>query len=360
MPKQHKRIFILCALVLTCIGIVFIYSASNYWAKVQYPDAVPFYLKQIVYVVVALILATIVGRKSNWSSQFWRNSYFVSLLLLIAVLVPGIGLERNGSRSWIDLQLFTIQPAELAKITTLILLSEHLAKWKRGQSIVHWKHFAIIFTPVALIMLQPDFGSAFIIIISSFILLFIANYPLKFYLTVIFVSIISGIIAIISAPYRLKRITAFLDPWEDPLGSGFQAVQSTLAIGPAGWFGHGYLKSRQKYLYLPEPQNDFIFAIILEEVGFVGGFIIVCIFACFLYSGFQMAKGQLERSSFYIIASLVSMLTFQIALNIGVVVGVLPVTGVTLPFISYGGTSLILTWLVVGIIYAYGKGAIKK
>ena len=355
LPSYNKRVFVVCALVLTCIGIVFIYSASNYWAKVQYPDAMPFYLKQLMYVVMALILAWFVGRKSHWSSRFWRTSYIIAIILLIAVLIPGIGVERNGSRSWIDLQLFTVQPAEIAKITTLILLSERLAKWKRGKSIIHWHHFAIIFAPVFLIMLQPDFGSAFILIVSSFILLFIANYPLKFYITVIFVSMISGIMAIMSAPYRLKRITAFLNPWEDPLGSGFQAVQSLLAIGPAGLFGHGYLKSRQKYLYLPEPQNDFIFAIILEEVGFVGGFIIVCIFACFLYSGFRLAVSQLERTSFYIIASLVCMLTFQIALNIGVVVGVLPVTGVTLPFISYGGTSLILTWLVVGIIYSYGK-----
>lgn len=334
---------------------MFIYSASNYWAKVQYPDAMPFYLKQVMYVAMALILAWFVGRKSKWSSQFWRNSYIVSIILLVAVLIPGIGVERNGSRSWIDLQLFTVQPAEIAKITTLIVLSQQLAKWQRGKSIIHWQHFAIIFAPVTLIMLQPDFGSAFILIVSSFILLFIANYPLKFYVTVILVSIISGIMAIMSAPYRLQRITAFLNPWEDPLGSGFQAVQSLLAIGPAGWFGHGFLKSRQKYLYLPEPQNDFIFAIILEEVGFVGGFVFVCIFACFLYSGFRLAFNQRQRASFYIIASLVCMLTFQIALNIGVVVGVLPVTGVTLPFISYGGTSLILTWLVVGIIYSYAK-----
>lgn len=355
MPTNEKRLFVGCAIVLTILGIAFIYSASNYWAQVQYPDAVPFYIKQILYVALAILLAWFVGRKSNWSKNFWRNSYIVAILLLVAVLIPGIGVERNGSRSWIDLQLFTVQPAEIAKITTLILLSERLAKWKRGESIIRFQHFVIIFIPAFLIMLQPDFGSAFILLVSSFILLFIANYPLKLYITVIFVSLISGIIAIMSAPYRLKRITAFLDPWEDPLGSGFQAVQSLLAIGPAGLFGHGFLKSRQKYLYLPEPQNDFIFAIILEEVGFVGGFIIVCIFACFLYSGFRLAINQLDRTAFYIIASLVCMLTFQIALNIGVVVGVLPVTGVTLPFISYGGTSLILTWLVIGIIYSYAK-----
>jgi len=353
LPKKYERYFVYCALLLTGIGIVFIYSASSYWAKVQYPDAVPFYLKQAIYIGIALFMFFLIRNKNLNNKKLWQMLYIISLLLLVAVLIPGIGVERNGSRSWIDLKVFTLQPAELVKITTLMLLSYQLAAWKRHQRIIQLRHFVTIFLPVILIMLQPDFGSAFILVVSSFILLFIANYPIKFYIIVIFFGVIGGIIAIISAPYRLKRITAFLDPWSDPLGSGFQAVQSLLAIGPSGLWGQGFLESRQKYLYLPEPQNDFIFSIILEEVGFVGGVVIVCIFACFLYFGFKLALTSIHNQSFYVMAGLTAMLTIQIALNIGVVVGVLPVTGVTLPFISYGGTSLVLTWLVVSIIYSF-------
>ncbi|MFS8630621.1 MAG: FtsW/RodA/SpoVE family cell cycle protein, partial [Bacillales bacterium] len=153
-----------------------------------------------------------------------------------------------------------------------------------------------------------------------------------------------------TAPYRLRRIEAFIDPWQDPLGSGFQAVQSLLAIGPAGLLGHGFQQSRQKFLYLPEPQNDFIFSIILEEIGFLGGCLIIGLFCLFIYSGIGIALRATRSFDFFAISSLVAMIGFQAALNIGVVIGLIPVTGVTLPFISYGGTSLMIIWFIVGVI----------
>lgn len=266
------------------------------------------------------------------------------------VLIPGIGLLRNGSRSWIGIGGFTIQPAEIAKITTLVYLSYILAIRKKAENIVQLKHFVIIFIPATLIMLQPDFGSVFLLVVTAMIVLFVSNYPLKIFAVIVFSGVIAIVGLIISAPYRLKRITAFLDPWEDALNSGFQAVQSLMAIGPGGIFGHGFLKSRQKYLYLPEPQNDFIFSIILEEIGFVGGAIIVCIFACFLISGYRLAVSSRESFNFYCIFSLTTLIGIQAILNIGVVIGLFPVTGVTLPFISYGGTSLLFLWCAIGIM----------
>ena len=353
--------FVGSALLLSLIGIVFIYSASAYWSEVHYADSTPFYVKQMINLVLALVCFTIVSR-SKWllKESWWRLLYVLSILLLIAVLIPGIGVWRNGSRSWIGLGPLTFQPAELAKITTLVYLSIILAKWKRGERIIKLKHFLVLLLPITLIMIQPDFGSAFILIVGAFILFFIANYPIKFYVLGIVLGIVGLVVLIISAPYRLARIQAFLDPWQDPLGSGFQAVQSLLAIGPAGLFGHGFLKSRQKYLYLPEPQNDFIFSILLEETGFIGGICVVCIFACFLYSGYKLAARSIYARHFYVISALVSMIAVQAALNIGVVIGLLPVTGVTLPFISYGGTSLIILWLTVGIIYLFGATTEEK
>jgi len=167
---------------------------------------------------------------------------------------------------------------------------------------------------------------------------------------------VAGLVGLIAtAPYRLKRIEAFLDPWADPLVSGFQAVQSLMAIGPAGIFGHGFGQSRQKFLYLPEPQNDFIYAIILEEVGLIGGLVILALFVLTIYAGYKFAVQAKNRTSYYAIIGLVTMLMVQAFLNIAVVIGLVPVTGVTLPFISYGGTSLVTMWLIIGIIYQLAK-----
>lgn len=347
----YKRLFIISAFLLSMVGVIFVYSAGTYWSEIHYAGEVPFYIKQSIYLLLALIVFYIVSKMPVFHlEKTWISLYIFSLVLLVLVLIPGIGLERNGSQSWIGIGPLTVQPAELVKITTLMVLSFLLSKVPSGERIVRLEHFLIIIIPSALIMLQPDFGSVFILVVSSFILLFIARYPLKLYVAFIFLGIIGLIGLILAAPYRLKRIEAFLDPWQDPLGSGFQAVQSLLAIGPAGLLGHGFLQSRQKFLYLPEPQNDFIFSIILEEIGFLGGCVIIALFCLFIYSGMGLALKTTRSSDFFAISSLVAMIGFQAALNIGVVIGLIPVTGVTLPFISYGGTSLMILWFIVGVV----------
>lgn len=313
-------------------------------------------MKQSIYFVVAIVVFFVTIRLDVLKTKsFWKMAYVFSLVLLVLVLIPGVGLVRNGSQSWIGLGPLTVQPAELAKITVLVYMSHILAEHKTGKPIVNWRHGAILLLPVALIMLQPDFGSVFILVVSVFLLFFVAGYPLKLYALFIVAGIGGLVTLIVTAPYRLKRIEAFLDPWQDPLVSGFQAVQSLMAIGPAGIFGHGFGQSRQKFLYLPEPQNDFIFAIILEEIGLIGGLAIVTLFVLVLYSGYKLAIQAKTRTAFYAIIGLVTMLSVQAFLNIAVVIGLVPVTGVTLPFISYGGTSLVTMWLIIGIIYQFGK-----
>lgn len=339
--------------MLSLIGITFIYSAGTYWSSVHYEGETPFYIKQTIYLILAITVFLFVSNRKEFASEkTWLMLYVFSLVLLILVLIPGIGIWRNGSRSWIGVGPLTIQPAELVKITTLMYLSFLLSKVKSGQRVVQLKHFLILIIPCALIMLQPDFGSVFILVVSTFIVLFIAKYPIKLYVGIIALGIVGLIGLIVSAPYRLKRIEAFINPWADPLVSGFQAVQSLLAIGPAGLLGHGFGESRQKFLYLPEPQNDFIYSIILEEIGFLGGCIILLLFGLFFYAGCGLALQSTKSSDFYAISALVCMVAFQAALNIGVVIGLIPVTGVTLPFISYGGTSLMIIWFVVGIVVA--------
>ncbi|MEO4053617.1 putative lipid II flippase FtsW [Solibacillus sp. CAU 1738] len=350
MTHQYKRLFVFCACMLSVVGIVFVYSASTYWSSVHYEGQTPFYIKQLVYFLLACVVFFVVvkGPSITEKHAFWL--YVISLVLLVAVLIPGIGIWRNGSRSWIGIGPLTLQPAELVKITTLLYLSIRLAKVKSYERVVKLEHFIILFIPATLIMLQPDFGAVFILIVTGFVLLFIAKYPIKLYVLCLALGAGGLVYLILSAPYRLKRIEAFLNPWADSLGSGFQAVQSLLAIGPAGLFGHGFLQSRQKYLYLPEPQNDFIFSILLEEIGLIGGAGVLLLFTVLLYSGYSLAVRAYSLEQFYIICALTSMIAIQACLNIGVVIGLLPVTGVTLPFISYGGTSLVVVWLTVALI----------
>lgn len=343
-------------LLLSVIGIIFVYSAGTYWSSVHYAGQVSFYIKQSLYLIVGLFVFWVVSQLDILRKErFWLVLYIFSLVLLVVVLIPGIGLERNGSRSWIGIGGLTFQPAELTKLTVIVYLSFLLGKQKTGQRIVQFKHFFILLLPVALIMLQPDFGSVFIMLVATFLLLFIAGYPWKFYATLIFFGVAGIVGLILSAPYRLKRIEAFLDPWKDPLGSGFQAVQSLMAIGPAGLFGHGFGQSRQKYLYLPEPQNDFIYAIILEEIGLLGGLVVIGLFVGMLYYGIAIAIRSSTRTYFYASITLILMLSFQAFLNMGVVTGLLPVTGVTLPFISYGGSSLVMAWLTIGLVQNFSK-----
>ncbi|QCR31710.1 cell division protein FtsW [Lysinibacillus sp. SGAir0095] len=344
------------AILLSLIGIIFIYSAGTYWSSMHYEGEMPFYLKQSIYLVLAIVVFLFITNMPIFTEEkTWIILYVISLLLLVLVLIPGVGLVRNGSQSWIGLGPLTIQPAEIVKITTLMYLSFLLSKVKNDERVVQLKHFLIIIIPCGLIMLQPDFGSVFILVVAAFILLFIARYPIKLYVGFIVIGVVGLVALIASAPYRLKRIEAFVNPWEDALGSGFQAVQSLLAIGPAGILGHGFQQSRQKFLYLPEPQNDFIFSIILEEIGFLGGCVVLALFAVFIYSGCGLAIQSLKSADFYAISALVGMVGFQAALNIGVVIGLIPVTGVTLPFISYGGTSLMIIWFVVAIIVSFAN-----
>jgi cell division protein FtsW len=328
---------------------------------VHYKNQLPFALKQASYLVVGILGAFFIRNKSFVRlPKFWMMIYVLSILFLIGVMIPGIGVVRNGSQSWISLGIINFQPAELSKIAVLGMLSFSLSNEKKSKLKLYTQTAVILLLPISLIMLQPDFGSAFVLIVASFILLFAAGLPIKFFFTIGMTGIIALIGLIASAPYRLARIQSYLDPWKDPLGTGFQAIQSLLAVGPAGLFGFGYGNSRQKFLYLPEPQNDFIFSILLEETGFIGGFIIISAFIVFFTTGFSLASQVKTRSSQLTIIGFTSLLAIQTFLNMGVVTGLLPVTGVTLPFISYGGSSLVTTWGIIGIILNLANDTTKE
>ena len=274
------------------------------------------------------------------------------------VLIPGIGIVRNGSRSWFGIGPFGIQPSEIAKLAMIIFVSKYLSKFDSYMDNIKEYSIPILLLVVVcflLILLEPDFGSGAILVLSLIALIFTSKIKISFFVKLGFLGVFGVVMLIIAAPYRVARILAYLNPWSDPLGSGFQIIQSLYAIGPGGLFGLGLGNSIQKHFYLPEPQTDFIFAIISEELGFVG---ILIITACYIALFYNVVKISLETKDLfgkYLAFGLILELILQTLLNLLVVVGLIPVTGVTLPFLSYGGSSLLTCLIMIGIILNISK-----
>lgn len=330
-----------------------IYSSSYIWAEYKYNDALKFVKQQFLFVIIGFILMKLVSRINYRFYYEKANLILIScLFLMILVLIPGIGTVRNGSRSWFGIGSFGIQPSEAAKLGLMIFISKYLSKSEKTGN--KFKNFIpiliVVFIFFALIMLQPDFGTGIVLLLSVVSLMFASGLDLKYFYYLIGLGAAGITFIILIAPYRIKRIVAFLNPWKDPLGSGFQIIQSLYAIGPGGLLGVGFLNSRQKHFYLPEPQTDFIFSIICEEFGIVGAVIVLSLFALIIYAGFSIALKQKDLFAKYLVYSIIFQIIFQAVLNLAVVVGIVPVTGVTLPFVSYGGSSLLVSMISIGII----------
>lgn len=361
MRKHH--IYMSVLFMLVGLGLVMIYSASSVWAEYKTGNDKYYLYRQGIFAVVACIVFIFTSRidYKNWLK--WANKlFFVSIILLCLVLVPGIGLVRNGARSWIGFGDFSIQPAEFIKITYIIFLSKQLSKTPGSLSrskklFIYLGLTSVIF---GLILLQPDFGTGVIFLLSVCLILFISLMKYRFVVIGVCTGGIAFICMILIAPYRLERIFSFLDPWSDPLGSGFQIIQSLYAISPASLFGYGLFRSRQKYFYLPEPQNDFIFAILCEEFGLIGGLIVIGLFFTLIYMGYRLALSTYDIFAMYLAFGFSTLLLVQVFINIAVVIGLIPVTGVTLPFISYGGSSLVITMFMMGIVVNIMKTAKKE
>ena len=331
-----------------------IYSSSYVWADYKFND--PFkYLKNqgLFYIIGIILMYTFSKIDYKLYYKYSNKILFISFFLLILVLIPGIGSVRNGSRSWFGIGSFGIQPSEFAKLGLIMFTAKYLNNNEYAMKNLKKGIIPILIITMLifiLIMLQPDFGTGFIIIITIVGLLFIAGLDIKIFIKfgIIGLIAISGLIII--APYRLKRILSFLDPWSDPLGSGFQIIQSLYSIGPGGLFGLGIGNSIQKHFYLPEPQTDFIFSIISEEFGFLGIVIISFLFIIIFYTALKISMKCNNLFGKYLSFGITFGLIFQTILNLSVVVGLIPVTGVTLPFISYGGSSLLICMISIGII----------
>lgn len=342
------------AVVLLSAGVVMVYSASAIVAADRFHDPYFFLKKQLFWAMLgagALWVALRVDYRLLEKAVL--PLLIVAGVLLVLVLVPPFGQAINGTRRWIRFGPVSFQPAELAKLALVLYLAAFLAK-RRGD-LAEFRTGAAPALAVAgllagLVLVQPDLGNCMTLIVVTFGLLYLAGSPARHLAWVAAPAVPLIALAIWMAPYRLRRITAFVDPWSDPRGSGFQIIQSWLALGNGGLVGQGIGGSRQKLFYLPEAHTDFIFAIVGEEIGFVGAMTMVGLFAVLIWRGLRIGLRAADPFGSYLALGITVLLATQTLVNLGVVTGLLPTKGLPLPFISFGGSALLMTMIATGVL----------
>jgi len=340
--------------ILICIGTVMIYSASSIYAWEQYKDSLFFLKRHITFLIIGSILTLLVMSIDYKKFRRWAKPLLaLSIFLLVLVLIPHVGREVAGARRWFRLKFISFQPSELANIATIIYIADFVTR-KCDYIKTFWQGFLppmfILGASALLILVQPDLGTVLALGIVVFIMLFVAGVRVSYLLSVILAGLPLLYILIFNVPYRRMRITAFLNPWLDPKGSGFQVIQSQIALGSGGIFGVGLGHSRQKLFYLPAAHTDFIFSIIGEELGLLGTVGVIILLIVFIQQGLKIIKNASDRFGYFLSLGLVLMISLKAVINIGVSCGVLPTKGLPLPFISYGGSSFILDMISVGIL----------
>ncbi len=346
-------IFLFSVLVLTAIGLIMVFSASPSMA-LKLGDAYYYLKRHVLYLLLGLAALYFGARLDLEILKKWSGVLLVlSIALLMLVYVPGAGKKLSGASRWIDLGIFSFQPSELIKLTMVLFLARMLSA--SGKNIKEFFNgllspLALVGLVSALIIAQPDLGTAVAVSATSFIMIFCAGAKLP-HMAALGAAGISAVMALsLTSAYRVRRLTAFIDPWKDPQGVGFHIIQSLLAVGSGGLFGLGLGASRQKFFYLPQQFTDFIFAILCEELGFIGGTGVIILFITLTVRGFRIAFAASDRFSFLLATGLISWLALQALINIMVVVGLIPTTGIPLPFISYGGTSTIINLFAAGVL----------
>jgi cell division protein FtsW len=337
-----------------------ILSASSVTSFESYGSSFLFFRKQVLWAVIGLVgflfFARLDYRRLRGVGYL---GFGAVVIMLVAVLIPNVGITSGGSARWIGTGSFAIQPSELAKLA-LVLFAADVFSRKDESTLKEFSHTALPMLPVigiltALVMLQPDLGTTVIIGTIGFGMLFVAGAPLVYLIPVGAVGVgLAGLAAVIE-PYRRARLLAFLDPWKDPLDTGYHTIQSLIALGSGGWFGVGLGASRQKWLYVPNAHTDFIYAILGEEMGLLGTFTVLGMFAFLTYLGIRIARAAPDRFGMLIAAGITIWFASQALINMGAVTATLPVTGVPLPLVSFGGSSLVISLIAMGILTSIAK-----
>lgn len=356
--RYIDRELLLAIMAIMGLGIVMLASASLWVAEKQFQDAYHFLNRQLIFIVLGIGFALVIYQAPM---QFWQRLGVwllpISLLLLGIVLIPIIGKEVNGSRRWIDFGIFSLQVSELVKLVMLLYLASYMVR--HGHNLAHSPSYKPLAIPIlvlgmtfALLMFQPDFGTAFTITMIGGALLLLGGVPLL-RIGILVVGAIAVAVPFLLIGYRAARIVAFWEPWKYETGTGYQTVHALMAIGDGGWFGNGLGGGVQKLFYLPEAHNDYIFSVLAEEFGFVGMGVVLALYAWLVYRafniGFQADKNGLHFGG-YVAYGIGFWMGFQAIVHAGVNLAILPSTGLTLPMMSYGGSSMLISCIAMGLL----------
>ncbi len=354
LPLTYDPLILAAVLLLTGLGLVMVYSASAVTAQEKLGDGFHYLKRQGVAACIGLLaMATAMKLGYRRMARLAWPLLLLAIVLLVAVLIPGVGSVVNGARRWIRFPGASIQPAEVAKVCWAIYLAYSLAK--KQDKVTHFSigflpHLALGGVLVLLCMAEPDFGSSVALLFLMFVLLFAAGTKLSYLVGSVLMSLPFAYHAIASSPYRLKRITAFLDPWANRQGSGYQVAESLMSIGSGGITGLGLGDGRQKLFFLPEAHTDFIFSIIGEELGLIGVAALVLLYGVLIWRGIRASLNASEPFGSYLGLGITSLIAFQAITNMAVAMGLVPTKGLTLPFVSYGGCSLIVLMGAAGLL----------
>ena len=341
------------ALVVT--GLVMVLSASSVVSYASNGSSFLYFQKQFLWAAIGVVGFLFFARMDYRRLKGWGYlAYGAVTALLVAVLIPGVGITAGGSSRWIGVGSFAIQPSEFAKLA-LILFAADVFSRKDEKSFREFSHSALPLIPALgvlaiLVMAQPDLGTTVLLSSIGLGLLFVAGAPMRHVVPMGIAGVGLAGIAAVAMPYRRDRLLAFMDPWKDPLETGYHTIQSLIALGSGGWFGVGIGASRQKWYYVPNAHTDFIFAILGEEMGLLGTFAVLGMFAFLTYLGVRIARGAPDRFGMLVASGITIWIATQALVNMGAVTASLPITGVPLPLVSFGGSSLVISLLAMGIM----------
>ncbi len=347
---DFSLLLIVAALVM--FGLVMVYDASVFQALNDFKNSTYYIRQQIIWVILGSIGAiTLSFFDYHYFRKFAPIIMGGSLVLMLAVFIPGLGISGGGAHRWLNMGFFTLQPAEMVKLATVIYLAAMFEKK------VRLLPFLAIVGSVSFVtaVLQKDLGSAIVFIAMSLIIYFVSGGPVKYLLALLPFGLITLWILITTSPYRIKRVLAFLDPFSDTQGFTYHISQVLIALGSGGFFGLGLGQSRQKFEYIPEVSTDSIFAIVGEELGFIGSFGLICLFMLFIIKGLNIAQNAPDNFGRILAIGITAWLGIQAAINLSAMVALLPLTGVPLPFISYGGSALLTNLAAIGILLNISK-----
>ncbi len=344
------------------VGIIMVLSTSYLYSQERFSDGTYFFRKQLIAAGVGLV-SLFLGALLP-ANAYRRLAYpllILGLLLLILVLIPGIGVSRGGARRWLSVGAFAFQPTELAKLSLVLYLARSLEK--KGEKICTFSvgvlpHLIVGGLFLGLIFLEPDLGTALILGLVLFLMLFVSGVKLSHLIIPGLLALPLLVLSVMGAEYRLRRLLTFLDPWRDPSNTGFQIIQSYIAFGSGQLWGRGLGESRQKLFFLPEAHTDFIFSVIGEELGLLGALTVLGLFGIIVIRGFLVAAKMEDPFDQYLAFGLTTLLGLQALVHMGVVMGLMPTKGLVLPFISYGGSALIMNLAETGILLSLSRGRV--